>query len=234
MRTVIWFTYFWLYQLVSLPKYFILKSKLKKNQNITGEVHKVSTKWARSLMKVTGSTIEVCGEENIPTDGPVVFIANHQSNFDIPLMIGYINKPKGFIAKKETEGMPIVGYWMKFMQCIFLDRKDPRAAVRTIKQGVEIVKSGQAMVIFPEGTRSETGQLGEFKPGSFKLGMKAGAKVLPVTIDGTFDIMRKGSSKIKPASVKLTISKAIDSSKYESNESHLLREEVFEIIKSNL
>lgn len=234
MRTIIWFIYFWLYQLAVLPKYFLLRSKFNKGQDISVSVHKEVVRWARSLVKLTGSKIEVIGEENIPDEGPIVFVANHQSNFDIPLLLGYIKRPKGFIAKKETEKMPIVGGWMRFLKCIFMDRTSPRAALKSIKEGISIVKDGYALVIFPEGTRSLDGKLNEFKAGSFKLATKAEAKIIPITIDGSIDIMRKGSSKIKPAHVKLIVSEPVSSTKYESADSYLLREEVYNIIASKM
>lgn len=234
LRTVIWFIYFWLYQLVALPKYFILGRKAKKGEDITLAVHRQTVNWSRSLIKLAGGKVEVIGAENIPKEGPVVFVANHQGNFDIPLMLGYIDKPKGFIAKAETEKMPIVGGWMRYMQCVFMDRKNPRAALKAIKQGINIVKSGHSIVIFPEGTRSLDGQMGEFKPGSFKLAMKAQAQIVPVTISGSIDMMRKGDWKIKPAKVTLTISEPMASTGYESTESYLLREKVYDAIASHL
>lgn len=234
MRTVIWFTYFWLYLICTLPKYLIIKFKDKKNMNIEADVHKLIMNWAKSLVKVTGSKVTVIGEEKIPTDVPVVFVSNHQSNFDIPLLLGYINKPKGFIAKAETEKMPIVGGWMRYIRCVFMDRSNPRAAVKAIRKGVDIVKSGYSLVIFPEGTRSLDGKLSEFKPGSFKLAMKAGAMIVPVTISGSYDIMKKGSMKIKAADVKITISDPVTSEGYESTESYMLREKIANIIGENL
>jgi 1-acyl-sn-glycerol-3-phosphate acyltransferase len=234
LRTVIWFIYFWLYQLFSLPKYFILKSKLKRGKNIDESVHKKVVHWARSLVKLTGSQINVVGEENIPDEGPIVFVANHQSNFDIPLMLGYLKRPKGFIAKKETEKLPIVGGWMRYLKCIFMDRTSPRAALKAIKEGIEIVNSGYALVFFPEGPRSVDGKMGEFKPGSFKLATKAEAQIIPITISGSFDIMKKGSMKIKPANVTITVSEPVSSTQYESADSYLLREEVYNIIEAKL
>lgn len=234
MRTIIWFIYFWLYQIFALPKYLILKGKYKRGEDITQTVHKTSSNWARSLVKLTGSTIKVIGLEHVPSDQSVVFVANHQSNFDIPLMLGYIDKPKGFIAKAETKKLPIVGGWMTYMKCVFMDRKNPRAALKAIKSGIQIVKEGHSIVIFPEGTRSIDGQLNEFKPGSFKLAMKSGAPIVPVTIKGSIDIMKKGSNWIKPADVELIISEPVSSEGYESTESYLLREKVYEIIKNNL
>lgn len=234
MRTIIWFIYFWLYQLFSLPKYFSFKSRLKKGENIDADVHKKVTHWARSLVKLTGSDIQVIGEDKIPNEGPIVFVANHQSNFDIPLMLGYLKRNKGFIAKKETEGMPIVGGWMSYLKCIFMDRTSPRAALKAIKEGIAIVKSGHAMVIFPEGTRSTDGKMNEFKAGSFKLATKAEAIIIPVTISGSYDIMKKGSMWIKPAKVTMTVSEPVSSTQYESADSYLLREEVYKIIESHL
>lgn len=234
IRTVVWYIYFWLYQLLALPKYMSLKSKLKKGVDITDEVHKKTVSWAKSLIKLAGGQVTVVGEENIPKEGPLVFVANHQSNFDIPTMIAYINRPKGFIAKAETKKMPIVGGWMAFMRCVFLDRDNPRAALKSIKAGIEIVKSGHPIVIFPEGTRSLDGTVGEFKAGSFKLAMKANAQIVPVTISGTYDMMPKGTMKIKPAKVQLTISEPISSEGYESTESYMLREKVRDVIISHL
>lgn len=234
MRTVVWYIYFWLYQLFALPAYFITSRQIKKGQNIDGKVHKIVGSWARSLIRLGGGKIKVVGEEHIPKTGPIVFVANHQSNFDIPLLLGYIDRPKGFIAKAETKKIPIVGGWMSFMKCVFMDRSNPRAALKAIKEGVEIVKSGHPLVIFPEGTRSADGTVGEFKPGSFKLAMKAGALIVPVTIDGTYDMMKKGQKTIHPADVTLTISKPIPSEGVESTESFALREQVQAIIASHL
>lgn len=234
MRTIIWFIYFWLYQIFALPKYLILKGKFKRGEDITQQVHETAMNWATRLVRLTGSKIDVVGLKHIPSDRSVVFVANHQSNFDIPLMLGYIDKPKGFIAKAETKKLPIVGGWMSYMKCVFMDRKNPRAALKAIKSGIQIVKDGHSIVIFPEGTRSADGQLNEFKPGSFKLAMKSGAPIIPVTIKGSIDIMKKGSKWIKPAKVQLIISEPVSSEGYESTESYLLREKVYDIIKSNL
>lgn len=234
MRTVVWYLYFWLYQIFLLPKFFIIKSKFNKGQEVDDEVYKVARNWAKSLMTLAGGKVTVVGLDNIPKDGPIVFVSNHQSNFDIPLLLGYIPCKKGFVAKAETKKMPIVGDWMTYLKCVFMDRENPRAALKAIKEGIQIVKSGHPLVIFPEGTRSVDGQIGFFKPGSFKLAMKADALIVPVTISGTFDMMRKGQKTIHPAKVTLTISEPVTSTGYESTESHLLQEKVYDIIKSKL
>lgn len=236
MRTIIWFTYFWIYQLFTLPTYFRVKYYYKNNnqEKATKLIKKQTVTWATRLVKLAGGKVEVIGMENIPKDVPVVFVANHQSNFDIPVCMGYIGRQIGFVAKAESEKLPVIGNWMKYMNCVFIDRNDPRAALRSIKKGIEIVKSGNSLVIFPEGTRSLDGKMNEFKPGSFKLALKSKVPVIPITIDGTFNIMRKGSLKITPANVKFIIGKPIDTSEYKVTESYLLRERVFEAIQSKL
>lgn len=234
MRTLLWYIYFWLYLLCTLPLYVIASRKAKKNKGVDLYADKVASKWARSMVKAAGGKVTVVGQENIPKDGPIVFVSNHQSNFDIPLLLGYIETKKGFIAKAETKKIPIVGGWMTYMQCVFMDRSNPRAALKAIKEGIAIVKSGHPLVIFPEGTRSADGSVGEFKAGSFKLAMKAEAMIVPVTISGSYDMMRKGQKTIHAAKVTLTISEPMKSTGYESTESYLLREKVQEVIVSKL
>ncbi len=236
MRSIIWYIYFWVVLLFTLPRYFKVKSLLKKDKVEAADViiNKQVLAWAQRVVKLSGSTVEIIGEENIPKDKSVVFIANHQSSFDIPLLLGYINKPKGFIAKAEIKKLPVVGNWMKFMKCVFMERTDPRAALRSIKEGIEIVKNGHSLVIFPEGTRSADGELCEFKPGSFKLALKSKAPIIPITIKGSIDIMRKGSKKIKPAHVKIVISAPVDSTEYKPTESFELREKIAGIIREEL
>lgn len=212
LRTIIWFVYFWLYQLYCLPKLF--KVGLLRRQNkiaqLDREVYGVVIHWARSLINLTGSEIKVTGAENVPKEGAVLFVSNHQGRFDIPLILGFIDKPKGFIAKIEMAKMPLVSDWMKYMKCIFMDRKDVRQSLRAINQGVEFLKSGYSEVIFPEGTRSIDGTLGDFKAGSFKLATKSGVPIIPVTIKGSYRIMDNKSFIIKPALVEVIISPPVD------------------------
>ena len=234
MRTIIWYIYFWIYLLCLLPKYILITLRYKKGEDVAESVDQVASKWARSLVKLAGGKVTVVGEENLPQTGPVVFVANHQSNFDIPLILGYIKGKKGFIAKAETKKIPIVGGWMSYMQCVFMDRSNPRAAIKAIKEGVGIVKSGHPLVIFPEGTRSTDGNVNEFKAGSFKLAMKAEAMIVPITISGSYDMMKKGQKTVHPADVTLTISKAVPSTGYESTESYMLSNKIHDAITSKL
>ena len=235
-RTIIWFSHFALslatkifpmWKVSSLEK----QGKLKEKD---AYVHKVSTKWAKSQLKYSGATVEVRGQENVPKDVPVVFIANHQGNFDIPLLMSYIEKPKGFIAKIETLKIPVVRTWMKYLHCVFMDRSNLRKSASAIIEGVKIIKEGHSLVIFPEGTRSKGGPLGEFKPGSFKLATKSKAPIVPITINGSYKLMEANGNKIKPALVELIIHPPIETANLNKEQQEELPKVVKDIIASKL
>ncbi|NLM01659.1 MAG: 1-acyl-sn-glycerol-3-phosphate acyltransferase [Treponema sp.] len=199
------------------------------NQFIGNEV----MSWAKKSFEATGSTIEITGEENVPKDGSCVFICNHQSMLDILVLLGYVDKPKGFVAKIEIMKVPIVAKWMKYMQCIFLHRKNPRQSVEAMKNAIENVKKGQSMVIFPEGTRTKDGNVHEFKSGSFKLAFQANAPIVPVTINGTRAIFEE-KKRIRPSHVKLTIHKAVPTKDLTKEEKQNLPEQIRQIIVAAL
>lgn len=235
-RTIIWFGHFAL-SLVTKVFPTIKVNSLEKQGKIEEKdayIHRVTTKWANSQLKYSGATVKVYGEENVPKDVPVVFIANHQGNFDIPLLMSYIDKPKGFIAKIETLKIPIVRTWMKNLHCVFMDRSNLRKSAAAIIEGVKIIKEGHSLVIFPEGTRSKGGPLGEFKSGSFKLATKSKAPIVPITINGTYKLMEANGNKIKPAEVELYIHPAIETTNLSKEEQEALPAIVKEIIASKL
>ena len=142
-------------------------------------IYKVTSSWARFILKIAGAKVTVKGEENIPKDDTVLFVSNHQSNFDIPLLMAYINVPKGFIGKKELE----------YIHCVFMDRDNLRKSAEAIVDGIKLLRSGYSMVIFPEGTRSKGKPVDEFKAGSFKLATKSKRAIVPVTINGTYKLL---------------------------------------------
>ena len=111
--------------------------KLDKEGNILERDKIVNIKvpdWAKFCIDTTGSSVTVKGEELIPTEGPVVFISNHQGNMDIPMLLGYIKKPKAFISKIEILKVPILSKWMMLMQCTFLDRKNMRQSIQAMAE----------------------------------------------------------------------------------------------------
>ncbi|MDR5658350.1 lysophospholipid acyltransferase family protein [Serpentinicella sp. ANB-PHB4] len=235
MRTIIFYIYLSLYLLYSTL--FIPKAKryIKRNQIEEKRLftHKISQNWAKKLINITGSSIDITGIEHIPDEGPVLFVSNHQSNFDIPLLLGYLPKPIGFVAKIELKKIPIISTWMKYGDCVFIDRKDVRQSLRTINKASEILKSGHSMVIFPEGTRSKSNQLGTFKPGSLKLAEKAGVPIVPITIHNSHEVYESNNNKIKPTNIKITISKPIFAKRDNKNEKSTIIQ-VYESIANEL
>src|SRR5690554_1621129 len=154
--------------------------------------------WGRIVLGATGSKVTVRGAENIPP-GPVVVMGNHQSIFDIMLVLGYIDKPLAFIAKKELARLPLIRQWMHYLGCLFLDRKDIRQAARVFQQAVAQIKDGWSMVIFPESTRGDSKILADFKKGSRKLALRAQVPILPVSIPGTHDGLKGTGKRTEPA-----------------------------------
>lgn len=158
----------------------------------------------RYLLWLAGVKVTVRGQENIPADTAVLYVGNHRSYFDI--LVGYTTVPglTGFVAKKEMERYLLLRDWMRNVNCLFLDRKDIKAGLKTILEGIEKVKAGISIWIFPEGTRncneSELDML-EFKEGSLKIAEKSGHPVIPVAITGTADVFEAHIPFIRPARV---------------------------------
>jgi len=190
---------------------FVHNGRLKRAQRFEKEgniaerdkiVHENVPLWARYMLKQCPAEVEVIGHEKIPTDQAVVFIANHQGNMDIPVMLGHIDKPIAFVAKVELAKIPMLSDWMRLMQCTFMNRKSPRDSIKAMHDAVDGLKRGYSQMIFPEGTRSRGGPHREFKAGSFKLAFMADAPIVPVTLDGTWRLLeekksfRKGKVKV--------------------------------------
>jgi 1-acyl-sn-glycerol-3-phosphate acyltransferase len=207
LRTIIMFIYFWLYLISIQPIYMRLK-RLEKMGKIAEHdrlMAQTAWKWGRALVKCAGVTVVTTGQEKIPAEVPVLYVSNHQGNFDIPILLGYIDKPKAFIAKIELLKIPMLRAWMKQLKCVFLDRSDIRQSLKTINRAAEYLKQGYSMVIFPEGTRAKDNKMGEFKPGSLKLAIKAGVPIVPVAINGSYKIMEESGFIVKPAHVEVTV-----------------------------
>jgi 1-acyl-sn-glycerol-3-phosphate acyltransferase len=235
IRTILWFMYFWMYLLAIEPSLIKINHLAKIGQIAERDklTAQIAQNWARSLIRFAGVKVTITGEEKIPS-GPVLFVSNHQGNFDIPLLLGYIEKPKAFIAKIELLKLPLIRTWMNHMQCVFMDRSDIRQSLKVINQAASHLRDGYSMVIFPEGTRSKGNELGEFKPGSLKLGLKAGVPIVPITIRGSYKIMEQNGFIIKPAHVEIMISDPIPTTGLTKDQAAELPEQVFRIIEQGL
>ena len=188
--------------------------------------------WSKFTINVVGMDIRVEGRENIP-DKTCLFVGNHTSILDIPVIFYSLNKPVGFIAKKEVLKIPILSYCLSKGKCIALDRQNPRDAVRMISEGVKNLKEGYSMMIFPEGTRSLDGKTLPFKKGSMKLATKAKVPIVPVTIDASFTSFEE-NNKFKPSTITVTFHKAIETVNLTKDEEKTLSEDVRNIIIGSL
>jgi 1-acyl-sn-glycerol-3-phosphate acyltransferase len=225
--------YFLIKLFVKKTKFEILKKKMTQEE-IDNYGYKELWGLAKSLVVATGSKVRITGEENLP-EGNCVFVSNHQGNFDVLILAGYIHKHTGFIAKKELESFPLVSYWMKQQHSIFMDREDPRDSVRSILEGVQNLKKGYCMAIYPEGTRSKGPEMGEFKKGAMKLALKAGVPIVPITINGTYKMFEaQHGKKTRAVDVDLIISKPIDTTTLSKEEQNDLSEHIKDIIQANL
>lgn len=221
---------------IQLPIVLFVYYVISKEKGIK-VARKFAKIWGKHLIGITGCDVEIIMKdknlkEKIENE-TIVVISNHQSNFDIPLLLEYFPKDIGFVAKKEMEHWPILGVWMKSIQCVFLDRSNPREGIKSIKEAVKKIKNGYSIVIFPEGTRSNTGEIMEFKKGSFKLAIDSKVKLIPVTIKGTKDIQVKGSLKIQKAKAKMIIDNPIEVKDLSREELKELNIKVKEIIEKN-
>lgn len=188
---------------VNLKKFIKQKPQLSV-QEYDQLIHTEPQKWAAGIMKRTGSSVAITGLEKLP-DGPVLFVSNHEGNFDIPVLLSSIPKPFGFISKKEVNKFPIIPMYMEQMNCVFLDRTDRRSALKSITDTIEKLKEGHSILIFPEGTRSKGEEMGEFKSGFMRIAKDAGVSIIPIAIQGTSDIMEKNNNKVLPANVRVQL-----------------------------
>lgn len=211
-------------------KYLENRGRIEEKDQLSD---KIAKRWADRLLRLSGCEVEVEGEENVPKDRNVLFVSNHQGNFDIPVLVKHLEKPKGFIAKKEMEKFPMISGWMKAINCVFMDRDNPRESIRAIKEGTLKLKEGYSLVLFPEGTRSKDGKLREFKAGGLRLATKSKVDIVPITINGTKNIMRRDSMIIRPAKVKIIVSPPIKTDDYDGDTKEL-SEVIHNIISKNL
>jgi len=153
------------------------------------------------ILWLTGADITYIGRENIPKDQAVLYISNHNSYFDILLTYSQCPGLTGYVAKAEMLKAPLLRDWMKRLYCLFLDRSDIRAGMQTILTGIEYIKKGISIFIFPEGTRSKDGKMQPFKEGSMKVASKTGCPIIPIAITGSAEIWENHMPKMKPCKV---------------------------------
>lgn len=162
------------------------------------------------MLRVAGLKLTVIGEENVPTDRAVLYIGNHRSYFDILITYSRCPRLTGYVAKIEMLRYWLLRDWMKALYCLFLDRKNVKAGLKTILTGIEYIKKGISICIFPEGTRNRTDEMLPFKEGSMKIAEKTGCPIIPMAITNSAEIFENHIPYIRPCHVILEYGTPID------------------------
>ena len=175
-----------------------------------GVYDRAAKRWARNALWAAGIPYRVMGLESVPLEKPLVIASNHQSWFDIFLLAAVMPGSLRFVAKKELASVPLLGRAMRQAGHVFIDRQNRQAAFGAYDEAAAAIRAGISAVVFPEGTRSRTGELLPFKKGPFVLAIAARVPLVPAYCAGTFTLMPKGSWRIKPHPIALAFGKAIE------------------------
>lgn len=176
--------------------------------------HLVARAWARSILFVSGIHVHVNGLENLNVDGSCILMPNHQSNFDIPVLLGCLPIQFRWLAKAELFKIPIFGRGMRGCGYISIDRSNRKSAFQSLAEAAAKIRNGVSVLIFPEGTRSRDGRILPFKKGGFVLSVDAGVPIVPIVIFNTWSIMPKDRLRIRTQSVRMDILAPIPTSGY--------------------
>lgn len=211
IRLILVAVFLLLFFLWSIPAFLVLWIVGRINKPAKDKASLRIVQWAFKVIRfLSGIKTTVIGYENIPKDEAVLYVGNHNSYFDI--VIGYSMVPglTGFVSKKEIGKVPLLNTWMKNLYCLFLDRDNIKEGLKTILQGIDYIKNGVSIAIFPEGTRSEDGTMAEFKEGSLKFAEKTGCKIIPMVQNNTRPIWEAHMPFIKKTHTVIEFGKPID------------------------
>ena len=162
------------------------------------------------ILFIAGTKVTVIGEDRIPKDTPVLYVGNHRSYFDVVLTYARCPGLTGYVAKDSMKKIPLLSTWMERLYCLFLNRTDIKEGLKTILTGIEQIKNGISMCIFPEGTRNDNPkELLPFKEGSFKLALKTGCPIIPIAMTNTPKIYEAQAPLLKKTHVVLHYGKPI-------------------------
>jgi 1-acyl-sn-glycerol-3-phosphate acyltransferase len=201
----------------------------------TGRFHHAhATIWGRLGLWLAGVKLRVTGLEKVPVDGPVIFMSNHQGNFDILALCNAIPRQFAWIAKEELFAIPVFGHSMLRGGYIPLDRSDGRSAMKSIEAAAAKIRSGRSVVIFPEGTRTADGALLPFKWGGFLLAAKAGVPIVPLTINGSAAVNPCKRLELYPGTITIRFADPIPTAEGDAARSEQLMEQVRTAIAAGL
>lgn len=201
MRTILVVLFLIIYAIISIPLYLVefIIGKINPHARVRSSQFIVSNAF-KILLFLSGTKATVIGREKVPKEA-VLFVSNHRSYFDVVLIYATTPHLTGFVAKKEMRHIPCLSRWMRYLNCLFLDRSDVREGLKTILQGIEKIKNGYSMFIAPEGTRNHEKEMLPFKEGSFKLAQKSGCPIVPIALTNTDNVYENHAPWIRRAKV---------------------------------
>ena len=180
-------------------------------------VHRVQQFWSRSFYRLMFLPVTVEGLEHIQPGQSYVFVSNHQSMFDVWLIYGWLPVIFKWLMKAELRKVPFVGIACKAAGHIFVDRKNPKAAMESMENIKKQLKDGVCTVIFPEGTRTKDGQVGRFKRGAFQIALDLKLPIIPISLSGCYDVLPKGKPFVYRRPVRMCVGEPIDITQFENN-----------------
>ena len=203
IRTIVIFLFLVIFLIISLPIQLVLFIMHKFNDEKARKASLAIVSWAFNvIMFIGGIKRIVIGEDNVPKDEAVLYVSNHRSIFDIVVTYPRVPRRTGYIAKQESMKLPVISFWMVYLDCLFLDRSDLRKGLEMVLTAIDKVKNGISIFIYPEGTRNKTDQpLGEFHKGSLKIAQKAGCPIVPVVVNHNRDCFENHMPWIKKTTV---------------------------------
>ncbi len=172
-------------------------------------VYITSQFWSSLILWTVGVKLNVYGLENIPRDRPLVFVSNHSSHLDTPVLFKVVPVPLYFVAKKELRKVPFMGWVMVAFGMIFVDRGNREKAKKSLRKAAKQVNKGKCIVTFPEGTRSADGTIKRFKKGAFALALESKVEIVPIAIKGTFELNPPGTYLLRSGKVAVHIGEPI-------------------------
>ena len=188
----------------------ILVSPFDRNGKIT---HLLSKVFGNGILMIAGVKVSTSGTDKLDKSKSYIFVSNHQSYFDIPVLMHSIPNNVRFVYRENLTKIPILGWGMYLGQYIPINRENVREAMKSLKKAAEKVKRGISVAIFPEGTRSFDGSLGEFKRGMFVIADEAKVELVPTAINGSYSIMPRNKFRIQSGNVKVTFGEPVPYSK---------------------
>ncbi|MBW2039588.1 MAG: 1-acyl-sn-glycerol-3-phosphate acyltransferase [Deltaproteobacteria bacterium] len=196
-------------------------------------VHLYARLWGWLILLANGVKVSIRGLENIDPKGPYIYICNHLGSFDIFALLAYLPVQFRWLAKVELFRIPVLGWAMSTAGYISLDRSERKRAYMSMKVAAQKIREGTSVVIFPEGSRSPDGTLQPFMKGGFTLAIKAGVPIIPITIDGTWEIMPRDTLRIKKGEIGIVIDRPIETTGLTMKHREKLMKEVEERIRAN-